>query len=59
LAFKFNLYCYTEGWVMHFVPYPATNSAVWVAQRVPDDEVTVVMNMFTIRGEGCTSSPIA
>ena len=38
-----------EGWVMHFVPYPDTNSAVWVAQRVPDDEVTVVMNMFTIR----------
>ena len=38
-----------EGWVMHFVPYPVNNSAVWVAQRVPDDEVTVVMNMFTIR----------
>ena len=38
-----------EGWVMHFVPYPANNSAVWVAARVPDDEVTVVMNMFTIR----------
>ena len=39
----------TEGWVMHFVPYPANNSAVWAARRVPDDEVTVVMNMFTIR----------
>ena len=39
----------SEGWVMHFVPYPETNSAVWVAKRVPDDEVTVVMNMFTIR----------
>jgi dipeptidase len=39
----------TEGWVMHFVPYPANNSAVWVARRVPDDEVTVAMNMFTIR----------
>ena len=36
----------SEGWVMHFVPYPETNSAVWVAKRVPDDEVTVVMNMF-------------
>ena len=34
---------------MHFVPYPANNSAVWVAKRVPDDEVTAVMNMFTIR----------
>ena len=39
----------SEGWVMHFVPYPETNAAVWVAKRVPDDEVTVVMNMFTIR----------
>ena len=38
-----------EGWVMHFTPYPANNSAVWVARRVPDDEVAVVMNMFTIR----------
>ena len=45
-----------EGWVMHFVPYPDTNSAVWVAQRVPDDEVTVVMNMFTIRGVNLTDS---
>jgi dipeptidase len=43
-----------EGWVMHFVPYPATNSAVWVARRVPDGEVTVVMNMFTIRGVNLT-----
>ena len=39
-----------EGWVMHFTPYPANNSAVWVARRVPDDEVAPVMNMFTIRG---------
>ena len=39
----------TEGWVMHFVPYPETNAAVWVAKRVPHDHVTVVMNMFTIR----------
>ena len=38
-----------EGWVMHFTPYPANNSAVWVARRVPDDEVAVVMNMFTVR----------
>ena len=36
----------SEGWVMHFVPYPETNSAVWVAKRVPDDEVTVVMNCY-------------
>ena len=38
-----------EGWVMHFTPYPANNSAVWVARRVPDDEVAPVMNMFTVR----------
>jgi len=38
-----------EAWVMHVLPSPCGKSAIWVARRVPDDEVTVVMNMFTIR----------
>lgn len=45
-----------EAWVLHMMPTPCGKSAIWVARRVPDDEVTVVMNMFTIR-EVNLSSP--
>jgi dipeptidase len=38
-----------EAWVFEIVPAPAGKSAVWVAQRVPDDEVAVVPNMLVIR----------
>ena len=42
----------SEGWVFHILP--ALDSvpelgAIWAAQRVPDDSVTVLANMFTIR----------
>jgi dipeptidase len=39
-----------EAWVFHILPSNARgDSAVWVAQRVPDDQATAVANMFTIR----------
>jgi len=38
-----------EAWVFEIVPTPDGQSAVWVAQRVPDDEVVVVANMLVIR----------
>jgi|SRR5665648_21005 len=38
-----------EAWVFHIIATPDGKSAIWVAQRVPDDEVAVVANEFTIR----------
>ncbi|OQR89843.1 peptidase [Achlya hypogyna] len=39
---------YGEVWIFHILAGPANNSAIWAAQRVPDNHVAVLANRFTI-----------
>ncbi|CAM9101553.1 unnamed protein product, partial [Ascophyllum nodosum] len=38
-----------EAWVFHILSDDTSTSAIWAAQRVPDDQVTVVANHFIIK----------
>lgn len=37
-----------ETWMFHVMPDDTGSSAIWVAQRVPDDHITAVANQFVI-----------
>jgi len=45
-----------EGWAFQILPDNTGRSAIWAAQRIDDDKVSVASNMFTIRGVN-TSNP--
>jgi len=38
-----------EAWVFHILADPSGTSAIWAAQRVPDDKVAAIPNTFVIR----------
>jgi dipeptidase len=38
-----------DVWIFHVLPDNTLKSAIWAAQRIPPDHVTVIANMFTIR----------
>lgn len=39
----------TDVWIFHILPDDTQKSAVWCSERVPDTDVAVVANSFTIR----------
>lgn len=43
-----------EAWVFHILPDDTGKSAIWAAQRVPEDHITVVANQFIIRNINST-----
>lgn len=46
----------SEAWVFHILADPTGKSAIWAAQRVPDDHLAVVPNKFIIDRMNLTDS---
>ncbi|CAK4069974.1 unnamed protein product [Aphanomyces euteiches] len=45
-----------EGWVFHILPDDTGASAIWVAQRVPDNHIAAIGNQFIIHHVNLTDS---
>ena len=45
-----------EGWIFHILPDSTGAGAIWAAQRIDDDKVGVVANMYTIREVNLTDT---
>ncbi|KAH9102532.1 hypothetical protein AeMF1_020892 [Aphanomyces euteiches] len=45
-----------EGWVFHILPDDTGASAIWVAQRVPDNHIAAIGNQFIIHQVNLTDS---
>merc|ERR1719498_1291013 len=45
-----------EAWVFHILADPSGKSAIWAAQRVPEDKIAVVPNTYVIREMDLTDS---
>ena len=39
----------SDAWIFHILPDPTGKTAIWAAQRVPEDSFAVLANMFVIR----------
>jgi len=45
-----------DAYVFHVLPHPSGASAVWAAERIPDDHVSVVANAYVIRSVNLTDA---
>ncbi|CAK4618132.1 unnamed protein product [Aphanomyces euteiches] len=45
-----------KGWVFHILPDDTGASAIWVAQRIPDNHITAIGNQFIIHDVNLTAS---
>jgi len=46
-----SLVFFSQAWAFQILSDPTGKSAIWAAQRLPDDHMTVVVSWQTIWGE--------